>query len=236
MRTRRPRPRKTLMNTIKAILLKELQDAGWHSRGYLPHFNGSEIPQTVTFRLADSLPINVIERWKEDLAKNFVASSELILRKRIDRYLDQGRGSCALKSTRVAGMVQESLLHFDGARYQLSAWVVMPNHLHTLLTPKSPWSLSRIMKDRNRLLPTKRIESCSKRVSSGWKTISTVTSGTKSILRMPSHTSRIIQSRLGYAERLTIGRSVALGSAHSVRPINDWERGRPVRVLQFSLH
>ena len=29
---------------------------GWHSRGYLPHFDSAETVQFVTFRLADSLP------------------------------------------------------------------------------------------------------------------------------------------------------------------------------------
>ena len=44
-------------------------------------------------------------------------------------------------------MVQAALLHFDGERYWLSAWVVMPNHVHLLVTPCISWSLSRIMKD-----------------------------------------------------------------------------------------
>jgi hypothetical protein len=44
------------MTPIKAALQKELQEAGWHSRGYLPHFDAAEITQNVTFRLADSLP------------------------------------------------------------------------------------------------------------------------------------------------------------------------------------
>jgi putative transposase len=34
---------------------------GWHSRGYLPHFDSPETVQFVTFRLADSLPTAVIE-------------------------------------------------------------------------------------------------------------------------------------------------------------------------------
>ncbi len=42
------------MNTVKAQLQKELRDAGWHSRGYLPHFDGGDIAQTITFRLAAS--------------------------------------------------------------------------------------------------------------------------------------------------------------------------------------
>ena len=29
---------------------------GWHSRGYLPHFDSQDVVQFVTFRLADSLP------------------------------------------------------------------------------------------------------------------------------------------------------------------------------------
>jgi REP element-mobilizing transposase RayT len=31
-------------------------------------------------------------------------------------------------------MVQNSLLKFDGLRYRLFAWVVMPNHVHSLMT------------------------------------------------------------------------------------------------------
>ena len=44
-------------------------------------------------------------------------------------------------------MVQNSLLYFDGERYRLSAWVIMPNHVHLMLIPGVGWSLSRIMKD-----------------------------------------------------------------------------------------
>jgi hypothetical protein len=29
---------------------------GWHSRGYLPHFDGGELAQFITFRLHDALP------------------------------------------------------------------------------------------------------------------------------------------------------------------------------------
>ncbi|MFI5033812.1 MAG: hypothetical protein ACHQPH_24265, partial [Reyranellales bacterium] len=34
---------------------------GWHSRGYLPHFDSAETVQFVTFRLVDSLPKGVLE-------------------------------------------------------------------------------------------------------------------------------------------------------------------------------
>jgi len=60
-------------------------------------------------------------------------------------YLDQGHGSSWLKDARVASMVQQALLHFDGSRYKLSAWVVMPNHLHLILTPNAEYQLSGIL-------------------------------------------------------------------------------------------
>src|SRR6266513_2670330 len=104
------------MNLIKEQLQQELRDAGWHSRGYLPHFDGGEIAQTVTFRLADSLPQTVLERWKSELAADS-SNTDAVLRRRIERYLDQGHGGRALGNGRVAKMVQKSLLHFDGERY-----------------------------------------------------------------------------------------------------------------------
>jgi len=135
------------MNPIKATLRKELRDAGWHSRGYLPHFDGGEIAQTITFRLADSLPQTVLQIWKRELERAAHHNLDSVLRKRIERYLDQGYGNCSLRNHRVATIVQDSLLHFDGERYRLSAWVVMPNHVHVLLTPFASCSLSQIIKD-----------------------------------------------------------------------------------------
>src|SRR5688500_4237429 len=104
------------MNAIKAQLQKELRDAGWHSRGYLPHFDGGEIAQTITFRLGDSLPRAVIERWKGELERETPLSSDAVLRKRIEAYLDHGYGACSLRDTRVAAMVETCFLHFDGER------------------------------------------------------------------------------------------------------------------------
>ena len=134
------------MNPVKAKLQEDLREAGWHSRGYLPHFNGGELAQTINLRLSDSLPQSVLEKWKREFAENQTADVETVLRRRIERYLDQGYGSCSLKDERVAAIVQGSLLHFDDQRYRLSAWVVMPNHAHMLLTPHGSWSLSEIMK------------------------------------------------------------------------------------------
>ena len=117
---------------------------GWHSRGYLPHFDAGEVFQSITFRLYDSMPQSLIETWKQELARESEEFDEE-LRWQIETYLDQGYGACFLSDGRVAGMVQNALLHFDGVRYRLSEWVVMPNHVHLLAAPCLAHSLSDIM-------------------------------------------------------------------------------------------
>jgi len=76
------------MNSTKAKLRQDLLEAGWHSRGYLPHFEGGEIAQTINLRLADSLPKSVLERWNQELARDQIANASIV-RERIERYLDQ---------------------------------------------------------------------------------------------------------------------------------------------------
>jgi REP element-mobilizing transposase RayT len=123
----------------------ELRAAGWHSRGYLPHFDGIVIPQFITLHLADSVPKEVIERWKRQLDTRDSASDKMLLLSRIEKYADQGYGEAYLKDHRLAEMVQDTLLKDDGKRYRLSAWVVMPNHVHLLLTRFDKYMLSDIM-------------------------------------------------------------------------------------------
>ena len=119
--------------------------AGWHSRGYLPHFDGGEIPQFITLRLADSMPQELLDRWREELSREQNINVDAALRKRIELFLDQGYGECYLRDSRVAESVQNSFLFFDGERYRLTAWVIMPNHAHMLLTPCAGQELSDIL-------------------------------------------------------------------------------------------
>lgn len=118
----------------------------WHSRGYLPHFDGGERAQFVTFRLGDSLPRSVLERWRSELENAGEGEREIELYRRIEWYLDQGYGAAYMKDERVAGLVQDALLHRDGECYRLAAWCVMPNHVHFLAAPCADQSLSTIMK------------------------------------------------------------------------------------------
>ncbi len=47
--------------------------------------------------------------------------------------LDKGYGACVLRQPALAQMVADSLRHFDGQRYHLGDFVVMPNHVHVLV-------------------------------------------------------------------------------------------------------
>jgi len=119
---------------------------GWYSRGYLPHFDGgSRFTQSVTFRLADSLPKLVIERIRRETHSEPDERRDLERRKKIEFVLDSGLGSCWLRTDRIAAVVETALLFFDGERYRLHAWVIMPNHVHVLFTPIEPHALSQIV-------------------------------------------------------------------------------------------
>ncbi|RPI28073.1 MAG: transposase [Acidobacteria bacterium] len=100
----------------------------WYSRGYLPHLSCPNDLQTVTFHLADALPVEIVLEYKQ-LGERF---GEAARRKAIEAYLDKGYGQCWLRDERVAKIVEGALLHFDGKRYRILDWVIMPNHVHTL--------------------------------------------------------------------------------------------------------
>ena len=114
---------------------------GWHERGYVPHRDEPGLTQFVTFRLADGFPSELRDEW-ERLLK---IEDDRQRRIELEAWLDLGKGACWLKDERVAAVVVEGLRHFDGTRYRLIAWVVMPNHVHVVLkTDQVP--LSRIVR------------------------------------------------------------------------------------------
>ena len=115
----------------------------WHSRGYLPHFDAEGFTQFITFRLADSMPQEVLNKWRVELAQNHITDADF--RRRIEYYLDQNYGSSFLREERIASILQETLLKWDGERYKLTAWVIMPNHGHILLAPEPGFEIADIM-------------------------------------------------------------------------------------------
>jgi REP element-mobilizing transposase RayT len=119
----------------RLLLPKTEAVEGWHMRGYFPHFYGEGVTPHVCFHLFDSLPQQVLERWRDELKHLSPEDLNLERCQRMDAYLDRGAGSCFLREPALANFVQDALLRFDGQRYTLHAWCVMPNHVHTLFTP-----------------------------------------------------------------------------------------------------
>jgi transposase IS200 family protein len=122
---------------------------GWYSRGYLPHFDQPGLYQSITFRLHDSVPTQVIDQWKDELhwRENLPSDSSAVvtLRQRIVTYEDAGCGACWLREGRIAALVENALLFFDGQRYRLIAWCIMPNHVHVLIETFPGYPLFKVL-------------------------------------------------------------------------------------------
>ncbi|RYD30674.1 MAG: transposase [Verrucomicrobiaceae bacterium] len=120
---------------------------GWHSRGYLPHLDAPGEVQALTFRLADAMPAKVIAGWKQEVEQEADFSKrERALRRMIARYEDAGHGDCLLRKPACAEIVQAALGHFDGVRYHLLEWCIMPNHVHAISRCGEGYPLGTIVK------------------------------------------------------------------------------------------
>ncbi|CAM3523974.1 REP-associated tyrosine transposase [Polaromonas hydrogenivorans] len=108
---------------------------GWYSRGYLPHCDASQILQSITFRLTDALPQDKLRQLTQEIALLPLSSQGVEQRRKIEEWMDAGMGCCALRHPRVAAVMQDTLQKFDGERYRLIAWCIMPNHVHVLIEP-----------------------------------------------------------------------------------------------------
>ena len=122
----------------------------------LPHWFQPQATYFITLRTEDSLPRHIAQQWYAKrsawLAQHGISTSmpnwkdklaELPegLRKNFHQtfswqymeYLDKGLGACVLKQPRLAKIVADSLLYFNGDRYHIGNFVIMPNHVHLLI-------------------------------------------------------------------------------------------------------
>ena len=123
----------------------EANKPGWHSRGYLPHCDTDGLIQHITFHLADSIPISALDHLERSIAEMPDDEKKEQRRQRYQTLLDAGHGSCVLRRPEAAKVVESALLHFDGERYRLLAWVIMPNHVHVLVETLPGFSVARIV-------------------------------------------------------------------------------------------
>jgi putative transposase len=113
---------------------------------HLPHWRQEGATYFVTFRLSDSLPqvkldelANRRREWEQRYPPPWGKEAlERLAREHatyVEKWLDQGMGSCLLKEPTFALYLTEAMHHFDGERYELDAYVVMPNHVHAIVRP-----------------------------------------------------------------------------------------------------
>jgi REP element-mobilizing transposase RayT len=126
------------------------------SRRHLPHWEQPGRTYFVTFRLADSLPQDKLRQWEAErdrwlqqhrppLTHQQQEEFDRLFPERLERWLDAGHGDCCLRQPEVAAMVAAALRHFDGNRYVLGRYVIMPNHVHVLVTPLADQTVPRIL-------------------------------------------------------------------------------------------
>jgi len=113
------------------------------NRGHLPHWETGRGIYFVTFRLAVSLPQTVLRKLLQ--AEQAKPVEERRLASQVEDYLDSGAGSCCLFRPEIAGLVADALRKFDGIRYRLLAWCVMPNHVHAVFQPNKKFELAGIL-------------------------------------------------------------------------------------------
>lgn len=128
-----------------------------------PHWSQAGTVVFITFRAHDAIPREVLLCWEREKQEWLRLRGEIadehwskilprlseVQRAEFQKYfgqcretfLDSCHGRCLLRRPDLAKIVADSLLHFDGSRYRLGDFVVMPNHVHLLAVFASPDSL-----------------------------------------------------------------------------------------------
>lgn len=135
-------------------------------RRNLPHYQPANATLFVTFRLTGSLPVQVLQRLREEYERAVTEiDSTLDLRERavleyrtqrrlfgrMDGYLDAaGTGPRWLAEQAIGELMINSLHYRHGRVYNLDTFCVMPNHVHVIFAPlkganEKSHSLSSIM-------------------------------------------------------------------------------------------
>lgn len=122
---------------------------------HLPHWQLDGAFYFLTWRLADSLPKEKLKMWEAERAawltkhpKPWDARTMQDYRdrfpKRLESWLDSGYGTCHLRKPECASIVAGALRFFDGDRYDLASFVVMPNHVHVLFQLREAQQLEKV--------------------------------------------------------------------------------------------
>jgi putative transposase len=122
------------------------------SRRRLPHWDVPGAAYFVTTCLEGSIPalgLLEIDRVRASLetrtAPQGMTDAEWKIRrwKQVfvvrEHWLDHRPAARQLEDPLLANEIESALYHFDGVRYDLLAWVVMPSHIHWVFRPLNSW-------------------------------------------------------------------------------------------------
>jgi REP element-mobilizing transposase RayT len=125
-------------------------------RRHLPHWQKPNACYFITACLAGSIPASgrlsirqETARWvgrpPVDAAarKRRRQARDRLAFARHEAWLDRTPGVCWFADTRLASIARDAICHHAGIRYDLHAYVVMPSHVHLVLSPRSSWSAGR---------------------------------------------------------------------------------------------
>ncbi|MBI4658107.1 MAG: transposase [Verrucomicrobia bacterium] len=126
------------------------------TRRNVPHWTQPGATYFITFRLGDSVPIALQQQWAQEREiwlrfhpEPSTAQVEAEYRERfterMEEWMDRGFGECHLRRPDVRAAVEKHMLHFDGQRYDVDAFVVMPNHVHVLMRPHDGHDLFEVL-------------------------------------------------------------------------------------------
>jgi REP element-mobilizing transposase RayT len=120
----------------REVLLRmacELRD--WLARNQLPLelANGMLEPKSPTY-------VQLIEQLNFSQQTEFKKLSNQLFH----RSLDECHGACVLREPAVAKIVSDAFLKFEGDRYDLDSFVIMPNHVHVIVQFRPGFDLSLI--------------------------------------------------------------------------------------------
>ena len=126
------------------------------SGGRLPHWQQPGGTYFITFNMADAIPRSKRMRLEEERANWLNANpepwkpwQEKEYHERfsgaLERWLDAGYGSCFLNDPAASDIVAKTIEHFDDDRYLQHAWVVMPNHVHLVVTLNPDYTMEKAL-------------------------------------------------------------------------------------------
>ena len=138
---------------------------------HLPHWRQQGVTYFITFRLADSIPRAVRRQWEYErsawlsargitcnpsdhdvrsavgmLSVQEQSAFHKHFNRQVQACLDRSLGACHLRRPECIALFRNCVLEGDGESHHVGDFVIMPNHVHLLVTPAEGHELTVIVK------------------------------------------------------------------------------------------